>query len=299
MQQKRMYNQIRQVEVIFNQKSTSQQNGIEQIQQSSYIVDYNHIDINFDIKFTNDSDNNMCTVELYNLSDSTLSKMKPESDIRVKAGYEEFNGYIFIGKIDKIETNLSGNDRVTKFYCTPNAQAWNNAFINKSWSRGIKIEDVARQVINLSGWKIGQLSVGDGVYNGGKVFRKYARHCLEEIAKDTNSMLYFKNDTVYMYPKDYILKKKIVLAPGDGLLESPTKNINQKDNTETYKIKTALRYDYEEDVILVIQGSQFIEPVELKIKKGSHKATDTDFYTELECEKISTIKKNLQETAQK
>lgn len=296
MQQNRMYNQIRQVEVIFDKQNISKQNNVQQAEESSYIIDYDQIDINFNIKFTNDSKSNMCTIELYNLSDATLSNMKPELDIRVKAGYEDYNGYIFVGKIDRIETTLNDVDRVTKFYCSPNSQSWNNTFINKSWSRGVRIEEVARQVINLSNWKIGKLEVGSGVYNGGKVFRKYSRHCLEEIASDTNSMLYFKNDTVYMYPKAHILKKKIILSPGNGLLEIPTKNINQKKNTETYTLKTALRYDYEEDVIVVVQDSKYIEPVELKIKKGTHKATDNEFYTELECEKLSTIKKNVEVT---
>lgn len=285
----RMYNQIREVEIIYNKKQTSD----NQQQQDIYKIDYNSIDINFDILFTNDSNNNMCTIELFNLSDSTLLNIKPESDIRLKAGYEEFNGYIFIGKIDKVETNLNKNDRVTKLYCTPNSQSWNNAFINKSWSRGIKAQEIAKQIIELSGWNVGELSIGELVYNGGKVFRKYAKDCLEEIARDTNSLLYFRNKTVYMYPKNYMLKKKIIVEPENGLIESPTKTINQKDNTETYTIKTALRYDYEEDTIVVVKNSKFIEPVELKIKKGTHKATDNEFYTELECEKLSTISKQM------
>lgn len=282
----KMYSQIREVEIAYEDKATSS----ESTEQKVYKIDYDTIDINFDIKFTNDKKSNICTIDLYNLSKNTMDNIKPESSIRVRAGYKDFSGYIFNGKIDYCYKLKSGDDVVFKIICSPDAKSWNSQFINKSWNRGVKAQDIVNQIIQIAGWQIGDIDVGELKYNGGKTFRKQARLCLQEIANDANLTLYFNNGNVYMYPKGKVVKKKITVSPMNGLIDFPTKNIKQKKKEETYTIKTALRYDYTEDTIIVVKDSDFIEPVELKIINGHHKASDNDFYTELECQKLTDIK---------
>ncbi|MGL5750365.1 MAG: phage protein [Paraclostridium sp.] len=280
----KMYKQIREVEIIH----TSSTSG-DTVEDSGYKITYDELDINFDIRFTNDKKSNICYIDLYNISDRTLANIKSDASIRVRAGYEEFNGYIFTGKINYCSTTKSGEDIMTRLTCTPDAKSWNTQFINKSWNKGSKAQDIAEQIINMAGWSIGDVDVGSLQYNGGKIFRKTAKSCLEEIANDANLTLYFNNGLVYMYPKNKVFKKKITISPNNGLIDSPIKNIKEKKNEVSYKIKTALRYDYQEDTILVVEGSKFIEPVELKIISGVHKASDGDFYSELECRKITDL----------
>lgn len=282
----RMYNQIREVEILYESQQTQNER-----EQKVYKITYNDLDINFDIRFTNDKKSNMCYIDLYNISDKTLANIKSDASIRVRAGYEDFNGYIFNGKINYCTTTKSGEDVLTRLTCTTDARSWNNQFINKSWSKGTNAQTIASQIISMAGWSIGQVEVGNLQYNGGKVFRKTAKSCLEEIANDANLTLYFNNGMVYMYPKNKVFKKKIILSPEDGLIESPVKNIKEKKNEISYKIKTALRYDYQEDTILIIKDSKYIEPVELKIISGVHKASDSEFYSELECRKLTDIDK--------
>lgn len=278
----RMWNQIREVEILYDD-------------EKAFKITYNEIDINFKIHFTNDKNSNVCEINLYNLSMSTINNIKKDAYIKVKAGYEDFNGYIFIGKIDNVSISENRGDRLTTLNCTPDVVSWNNEFVNKSWSRGIKAKDIVEQIVTMVGWSIGSLDIKDLQYNGGKVFRKLARNCLEEIARDTNSLLYFNNGIVYMYPANKIFKKTIVLSPQNGLIETPKKEYNKANKRESYKIKSALRYDFQEDIIIRINDSKYIDPVDLKIINGVHHATDSDFYTELECEKISDISKEMKE----
>lgn len=277
-----MWNQIREVEILYDDNN-------------AYKITYNEIDINFKITFTNDKNSNVCEVNLYNLSMTTINNIKKGAYIKIKAGYEDFNGYIFTGKIDDVSTEENKGDRITTLNCTPDATSWNNEFVNKSWSRGTKAKDIVEQIVQMVGWSIGMLEIKDLQYNGGKVFRKLARSCLEEIAKDTNSLLYFNNGIIYMYPANKIFKKTIVLSPLNGLIETPKREVSQKNKSESYKIKSALRYDFQEDVIIRIENSKYIDPVDLKIINGVHHATDNDFYTELECKKVSDISKDMEE----
>lgn len=276
----KMWNQIREVEILYNENT-------------AYKITYEDIDINFKIYFTNDKNSNICEIRMYNLSTNTINNIKKENHIKVKSGYEDFNGDIFIGKIDNVSTQLDGLDRVTILTCSPDATSWNNEFINKSWRKGIKAKEIVQQIASMVGWSIGMLDIGELQYNGGKVFRKLAKNCLQEIAKDTNSLLYFNNGIIYMYPANKIFKKTIVLSPLNGLLDTPIKDISNNKKEEIYKIKCGLRYDFQEDTIIRIENSKYIDPVDLKITSGVHVANDNEFYSELECMKITDISKDI------
>lgn len=282
----KMWNQIRELEILYDK-------------EKAYKISYEQLDINFKIQFTNDKNSNIAEITLYNLSSKTINNLKKGLDIRLKAGYEDFNGYIFTGKIDDVSVEEDKGDVVVTLNCTPDAVSWNNEFVNKSWARGTKAKDIVKQIVQMVGWDIGMLEIGELQYNGGKVFRKLARNCLQEIAKDTNTMLYFNNGLVYMYPRNKVFKKTIVLSPLNGLIESPKKEIiggtKKKQKSIQYKIKSSLRYDFQEDVIIKIENSKYIDPVELKIIKGTHIASDNDFYTELECKKISDLSKEIED----
>ena len=62
----RMYNQIREVEILYESQQTQNER-----EQKVYKITYNDLDINFDIRFTNDKKSNMCYIDLYNISDKT------------------------------------------------------------------------------------------------------------------------------------------------------------------------------------------------------------------------------------
>ena len=250
-------------------------------------VTYEHIDINFKIKFTNDDKSNVCEVSMFNLSKSTRDKIIEGSFIRVTAGYEEFKGVIFVGVVDNLANVQSDSGDVeTKLICTPNAVSWNTTFVNQSWAKNSSAQEVARQIISMAGWNVASLNVGDLKYSGGKVFRKPA--------KDTNTILFFDNGKVYLHPEKSSVMKTIILKPMEGLLGSPEKKIRSEKKLKsalskgskkpkiTYNVKSALRYDYQADTKIVIKGSKHIDPIPMKIFKGEHIATDSDFHTNME-----------------
>jgi len=288
----KMYNQVREVEIAY--ESTSTTSGTTTTTNSNAItLTYDSLDINFTVQFQSSSDSNVCTLSVYNLAPATIAKITTGDPIRIKAGYEEFNGYIFTGKVDYVKTTREGGDSLTKITCTPDVTSWNITYISKSWNKGITASEVTKQIISLAGWEIGSIDIEDDVtYQGGKMFRNNARYCLEEIAKDTNSTLYFNNRLVYMYAKDKEFKKTITVSPSNGLLDYPTTEVNKTTNITSYKIKTALRYDYQEDTIIKVEDSDYIDAVNLKIIDGTHHATDSEFYTELLCQKVEEITTN-------
>ncbi|MGL5049282.1 MAG: phage protein [Fusobacteriaceae bacterium] len=321
----KMYNQIRQLEIIYKETIIASPKGEQynEVKQDMFLIDYTDLDINFDIKFTNDSNPNMCSIDVYNMSKEHRDLITTKAKVQLRAGYEDFHGYIFEGEINNVVHNLeSSGDIITKLICTPSSLEWNKTFINKSWARYVTHEFVAKDICSEAGWTFSELKFSqEKRYAGGKIFRKRAKDALQEIASDNNLTLYFNNGVVSMYPKGYSPKKTIIVGPEEGLLDSPiasykddntkiekTKEQKDKEKMEnksltpdqkkakkaeekrnktqilTYNIKTALRYDYTEDTIIRVKNSKYVDEVDLKIVNGTHKASDGDFYTELECE---------------
>jgi hypothetical protein len=253
------------------------------------LISYQDFDINFNCQFSADSTSNQCTIDLYNISKSSLAYLKNCKSLTIEAGYDGFSGYVFIGKVDGLTVEKEdGGDVVTKLQCTPDATSWNRNFISKSYAQRVSYAYVAEDIIKTAGWNVGNLSFlnrTDGVpyrYIGGKYFRKPARECLEEIAKDAGLVLHFSNNSVYMYPKNQLGYEAIVVSATDGsLIDSPTEEKSEEEDTKKYKIKTVLRYDYAEGRHIIVQGSDYIDESEYTIVSGSHVASDNEMYSEL------------------
>jgi hypothetical protein len=65
------------------------------------------------------------------------------------------------------------------------------------------------------------------------------------------------------------------------LIDSPTEEKSEEEDTKKYKIKTVLRYDYAEGRHIIVQGSDYIDESEYTIVSGSHVASDSEMYSEL------------------
>lgn len=275
---KRAYNYIRKIET---------DNGIS--------IDYSELDINFNCKFVEGKNVDQCKVDIFNLSRHSILKLKNSENIRLTAGYTDMSGIILNGQIERIYTVKGSNgDVVTTLECTAGAVSWNDMFISKSWERRVSYEYVARDIINTVGWKVGLLSFlnrKDGTpyrYINGKYFRRPARECLEQIAKDAEMQITFVDGSVYMYPKGYTLNDIVTVSVNDGsLIETP---IEQKIKSEkrVYKIKTALRFGYKAGGVIKVLGSKYIDESEYKILEGTHVGSDNSMYTELTIEQVST-----------
>ena len=71
------------------------------------------LDLEFDIPFDDDMEPNEAEIRVYNLSDSTIRKLKKDAVITVEAGYQGDTGVIFNGYISTVKTTYSGADKET------------------------------------------------------------------------------------------------------------------------------------------------------------------------------------------
>lgn len=87
------------------------------------IFDYEDLDVEFDVKCTDDNKSDTATIRIYNLSETTKNKIQANQAVTIDAGYRELHGVIFAGIVESVSTNRSDNDIVTTITASPNNRA--------------------------------------------------------------------------------------------------------------------------------------------------------------------------------
>lgn len=72
-----------------------------------------NLEVRFEINFDDDAKPNTNNVQIFNLTDTTINKLKKNQNITVIAGYKADYGVLNSGKITKVLTKYNGVDKVT------------------------------------------------------------------------------------------------------------------------------------------------------------------------------------------
>jgi len=241
---------------------------------------FGSLDVHFSIKFSNESASDIATIKLYNINDDSLSRLKEEEDIVIEAGHKQRSMIIFIGKIDKFSSEIEGIDQVTTIKCSRSSKKWLKEGINKTWQRGSKASDIARDIINGSSYSLGAVDVvNEKVYKNGKTFSTTRKRALEEVAKTTGSKLYATHNKIYLMPYKKSIRQTIKIDKESGLIERPKRLEEGK-----VQVVMLLRPDIDVDTIIEIESTSINGMY--RVVEGEHGAGEiNDYYTKVECVK--------------
>lgn len=107
------------------------------------------LDLEFKVPFDDDMEANEAEITVYNLSKSTISKLKRKSVITIEAGYKDDTGIIFKGFINKVSTKYSGADKVTTIKCLDDMKKKKVA--NLSFAKNTKASYILKTLIDKTG----------------------------------------------------------------------------------------------------------------------------------------------------
>ncbi|MBL5796775.1 phage protein [Heyndrickxia sporothermodurans] len=71
------------------------------------------LEIHFEVPFDDDAKPNISTVQIYNLTKTTINRIKKGANITVSAGYKSDHGVLTSGKVTKVLTKYEGVDKCT------------------------------------------------------------------------------------------------------------------------------------------------------------------------------------------
>ena len=236
--------------------------------------------IECDVNFGDDDDANDAEIKIYNLSRSTLNRIKKHEPVIINAGYEGDTGNIFLGAVLNSKTDKDGVDRITTIVATDASEAWNEMEISESFKAGTRASQVLDKILGMTGLEIGAIDLPNDVeYQRTRTFKGKLRDVIKRIARDTGAKVFILNGKIFLRDPDEGGTVQFRLDSERGLVGTPERF--EEEGYEGYRVTALLNHRMTTDSKIRIE-SETANGV-YRIKKGKHVINDSDFYTITEC----------------
>lgn len=248
--------------------------------------------IRFEINFDDDMKPNKNTIQLYNLSKSTIATFKEGNTVTVQAGYSKDVGVVSSGKIYSIKTKFEGVDKITTIYTSEGEDYTKKKIDSRSADKGkkdaitfkknTKGSTMIKRMLDLLDVKLGapmKLKT-DKVYKKGYTISKLIYNDLEDIVRDCGSIIYHRRGKLVIRPLKEGVDERFILKEETGLIGSPS--TFTEDNKTGYTVKCLMQHRITTCSIIELKSKT--ANGKYRAFKGKHVADKNDFYTEFSCE---------------
>lgn len=175
-----------------------------------------------------------CRIRVYNLSESTIKKIKGEfSKVVLQAGYENNYGIIFQGNVKQWGTGRipGGTETYLDIMAADGDLAYNYATINKTLAAGSSSQDRIKAAVEAMGTKgvgSGQIApYTGGILPRGKVLFGMARASLRQETQSVGATWTINNGQINVTPLDgYLPGEAVVLNAKTGMVGLPEQTID-------------------------------------------------------------------------
>lgn len=272
------------------------------------------LEIRFEVPFDDDVKPNQSFVQLYNLSKSTIAKLKTGSAMSIQAGYGTDVGLIASGKASKVLTKWEGTDKITTVYMiegddftkvkvTQKTADKNTISYHKEGTfKGQVIEGrlgigfkpgtdgktIINRLVKVMGIKLGGPVIlkKNVIYKKGYLVTQLIINNLEEVVVDCGAVMYHRRGKLIIRPIDVGTDEKFLLEEDTGLIETPaefeeTNKRGSKDVTvKGYSVKCLLQHRITTASIINIKSKS--ANGKYRAFKGKHIADADDFVTQFQ-----------------
>lgn len=235
--------------------------------------------IDFDIPFSTKEEPDIAEIRLYNISKSSISNIKSKNYIIVNAGYEGDTGSIATGRVESIETEWSGVDKITTIKISDGGLEWRNASIQKAYKAGTKASAIMADLTSVIGLEVAEIKPkNDIAYKLGKSIGGNVSKALGAIVKDTNSKMYISKGRVYIRDKNRGTTAGFVLNSDTGLIGSPERVEEEIDGKTIIKYNAVSLLNHKIGIDSLIEVKSRAINGRFRVESGRHTG---DFKTEL------------------
>lgn len=264
------------------------------------------LEIRFEVNFDDDPKPNAHKVQIYNLSQNTISQLKKGDTATIQAGYGNDIGVLAIGKVNKVLTKNEGVDKITTIHIiegddftrvkvsVQNADKNTIKYYKDGVKKGQVIEGslgigfkagtkgstIINRLVSVLGIKLAHppILVRDKVYSKGYLVTKLIMNNLEEVVKDCGSAIYHRRGKLVIRPITQGIDENFILEENTGLIESPTPF--EEDDIKGYTVKCLLQHRITTASIITIKSKT--ANGKYRAERGKHIADANDFYTQFD-----------------
>lgn len=231
------------------------------------VFEFTNLDIEFEIASKEGLNSETAKVQIYNLSKSTLERLKKGQSLIVEAGYPDNSGVIFNGTVDTLKTELEGVDYVTTIVGTPSNNTFTNTIINVQYNKGITAEEVLKSLEQIIPYKIRLLDIPKNIqYTKGKAFSTRLSNVIKIICADIGAIGTFEKNEIVIKAPNKIYTKLIKLGSINGLIA--IKRNSEKNGVDSYTLESVLNPQLKRDQLLEVDSLYY---------KGRYKITQIKY----------------------
>lgn len=264
------------------------------------------LEIRFEVPFDDDYKPNESNVQIYNLSENTLSQFKIGDTVTIEAGYGDDIGVLSVGKLSQKLTKWEGPDKITSLYSiegddfthvkvsVENADKYSikrytegpykgqviQDALKIGFNPGTKASTIVNRLVSVLGIKLAHppILVKDITYPKGFLVTKIIINDLETVVKDCGSAIYHRRGKLVIRPITQGFDENFLVEENTGLMEPPS--AFEEEGAKGYNVKSLLQHRIITASIINIKSKT--ANGKYRVRKGKHIADADDFYSQFE-----------------
>lgn len=268
------------------------------------------LEVRFEINFDDDEKPNLNTIHVYNLSKTTINKIKKNQNITVYAGYKRDFGILNEGKVANVLTKYDGSDKVTtitfkegkdytgikvtsaiadpaqKYYVkkrikgkTVKVAKYRKQTLQITFKSGTTAKQIITKLTNILGIKLAEFNLPrDKVYKSGYKVTGQIENNLARVVKDCGASMYWRRGKMIIRSIEVGNDERFILSEETGLIEPPEPF--EDDDQQGYIVRCLLQHRITVASIIQIKSSTCNG--KFRVRGGKHYYDGSDFLTEFE-----------------
>ncbi|MGX7417816.1 phage protein [Carnobacterium gallinarum] len=236
-----------------------------------------NLEIHVDIPFDDDPTPNECAVSIFNLSQSSVSKIKKGINMSVFAGTPKDWGALLEGAVAKVETKVNGPTKETIITLVDYFN-FNSKPTNITFSNDTRASTILNRLCSELGTAPAVLELPeDKIYTSGYKVSGTISDAFNEIIADCKASMYIRRGRIYIRDLKKGDDERFKLSSATGLIGSP-----ERVETEDYKgynIRCILQHKISTASIIELDTKNVKGT--FRAKSGRHRFDGSSFTTEV------------------
>lgn len=246
----------------------------------------NSLDLEFTVPFDDDTEANEAEIRVYNLTKTTIGRLRPNNEISITAGYKKDTGVIFSGVISTVKTRWSGQDKITTITAIDCENLKERDVDSIAFKAGVKASYILRSLVDRLGLPVACFKIRrDHTYKDAVTVSGGLMSAIKQYAEVCGVSAYINKRKVYVRHLKDGDNLGFTVDADTGLIGSPeefTEEIQSEDYTDTVEgIKFRMLLEHRITTASIIRLKSKDYSGTYRVREGEHVCNETDFYTEI------------------
>lgn len=249
------------------------------------VIKSSELDIEFTAAFDDDMEANEAEVTIYNLSNTTISRLKKNASISIEAGFKGDTGVIFKGYVSKRTTSYEGVDRKTTLKCLDRVKKKNLKEI--TYKKGTKASKILKDLLKKTNTPIAVFKIRrDHTYKDEQKVDGDLFENIKTYADVCGISVYVSKGKIYARYLKVGDNLNFTVQESTGMINTPTEyeeEITAEDFKETvkgYEIECLLQHRFAAGGIIKLK-SKNAKDGKYRIRSGEHTFNEGEATTKI------------------